>query len=273
MNEATMGTPSGPHVSSRIRGRQEAVVAEDKSKLNLNADDTQSSEWGEGHTRLCVACDGEGCGVCGQMGIIPGADFADEGNPFGEDPGPPESPLWGPPLDPNVPKSDRESYAHDFAKKVFCGWLREMAAHEMTTNPDGTGHVCAFGGVENGGFCWRVNRGAPHYGIWMEYPHVWEEVWDEQGGEWGLRPPTFDECIGMGLVPHAISDVAVQHKGMITVVIEIWHKHRIEAKALDYLRKEGIHVLEVPARWVLGQLRCPERIPAEFWLLPPRRRP
>lgn len=67
-----------------------------------------------------------------------------------------------------------ESYAHKAAKAVVVGWLRDAMAGN-----DGW-DFCGLSG--------RVNRGAPHYGVWEEYP-VCEggigstHVWDEYGWE------------------------------------------------------------------------------------------
>lgn len=185
-----------------------------------------------------------------------------------------------------APKSDTESFAHAHAKELFCGWLREAAA---TVGLDGCAKL--FTASPWGGISWRVNRAGPVWGVHLEFPHCGQNwAWDEQTewfeylGQWGdkeptpeevhelmvtasQRVPTFEECIAMKLPPITISDIAIQQKGRITAVIEIWHKHKIEPDKLAYLWTHDIEVYQVPARWVLGQLRRPERMP-DFRLQP-----
>src|SRR6185436_6591811 len=111
-----------------------------------------------------------------------------------------------------------ESYKHQFAKATLAGWLRDVAS----------GNVDEYVGIKP--LNWRVNRGEPHYGVWVEYPicldknnwilgtcNVWDEndgVWkgNETAWNWSVCPPTYDECIKLGLLPIAIFDVAIQHK-------------------------------------------------------------
>ena len=63
-----------------------------------------------------------------------------------------------------------ESYAHKAAKAAVVSWLRDAAVLDEW--------------VKAAGISWRVNRGAPWFGIWEEYPVVNGEdccVWDESG--------------------------------------------------------------------------------------------
>lgn len=168
--------------------------------------------------------------------------------------------------------SNLESYAHRAAKEVFAGWLREVAA-------------AAAGYASLGGISWRVNRGGPHWGVWLEYPIMpgrgWGGpdglVWDESSfpgssgclldSPWRMRPPTFDECIQhYGSAPQWIVDIAIQHKGTISTVIEIVHKHPPSPTKIKALAEcvTASEVWVIPARWVLGQVRRPESIPCEF---------
>jgi hypothetical protein len=162
-----------------------------------------------------------------------------------------------------------ESYAHKAAKSVFTQWLREEAER---ASPGGG--FANFLGIH-----WRVNRGAPHWGIWEEYPVLHDgtglaPVWDEMG--WhrpdlppdigNERPPTYEELKARSMIPTAILDIAIQHKGTIISGVEIVHKHAPDEHKLAFLDWRGIHkVLVIPAKWVLGQIDKPRRIPEEFW--------
>lgn len=170
-----------------------------------------------------------------------------------------------------------ESYAHKMAKEVVAAWLRELAAKGCAAESGNPG-------IDFGDLYWRVNRSAPHFGIWLEYPigrrgdvcgsrdgldPVWDEahwVRPELGSRWVDRPPTFDELIGIGRPPEYILDVAVQHKGAIVAAIEVVHKHPPSAEKLSALRSLEIKTSVVPAHWILGQVRLPDAIPSEFWV-------
>lgn len=152
-----------------------------------------------------------------------------------------------------------ESYAHRHAKELLLLWLRAEA--------------CAAGYDGYADFCdmsWRVNRQAPHYGVWTEYPVLADgtgidTVWDEHNEAWRSRPPTFDELRERDEYPAAILDIAIQHKGRIAFGIEIVHKHRCAPSKIEFLRGQ-LTLLEIPAYWVLGQVDRPTEIPAEFYL-------
>ena len=168
--------------------------------------------------------------------------------------------------------SGLESYAHRAAKEVFAGWLREVASEAR--------EYASLGGIS-----WRVNRGGPSWGVWLEYPImpgpgwggpdgcVWDETAIPSSGEdlsdspWRHRPPTYDECIEhYGKAPRWIVDIAIQHKGTISAVVEIVHKNppspeKIQSLAACTFASE---VWVIPARWVLGQVKRPKRIPIDF---------
>jgi hypothetical protein len=152
-----------------------------------------------------------------------------------------------------------ESHAHRLAKDLMAQWLREAAA---AVGPDGH--------AELGELSWRVNRGAPHFGVWLEYPFLDGApvaVWDERSERWLAAPPTYDELIALNLPPRVIVDIAVQHKGRIAWAIEITHKHPVDTTKLDFLRLwTDLTLIEIPAYWVLGQVDRPTAIPEEFFL-------
>lgn len=164
-------------------------------------------------------------------------------------------------------RENLESYKHKFAKNVMLDWFRSF-------------------GIDGGGlppFSWRPNRPEPHFGAWEEYPFCLDQdntvvgnapVWDEVGhgwfeekeylhgkeGAWLEKPPTYDECVSLGLCPIVVFDIALQHKGSIIYGIEIVHKHDISNIKLDYLKRIGIPTFRVEADWILSQCARPEKI-------------
>lgn len=154
-----------------------------------------------------------------------------------------------------------ESYAHAVAKRLLLEWLREAAS-----NPDPRG-IADFAG-----FTWAVNRGGPAFGIWDEYPILSDgygasPVWDEIDDRWRNDPPSYDDIVQMGFRPMAVVDIAIQRKGRLSIAIEVHHKHRVDARKLNFLRALDVGVLEVPSAWALGQVDRPREIPGEFWLI------
>ncbi len=144
-----------------------------------------------------------------------------------------------------------ESYKHKFAKSTLLGWLREAAA----------------------------DQGTPHLGIWEEYPfaiddknEVWGQgpVWDEldwfgllneHGDKFKNRTPTYDELIGLKLLPVCIFDIAIQHKGTIVYGIEVVHKNPVSPTKAAYFNRLGIiSVYEIEADWILSQVKRPDRL-------------
>lgn len=157
------------------------------------------------------------------------------------------------------PSRALESHAHRHAKRLLLKWLRDAAA--------GAG---LDGHADFAGLSWRVNRGAPHWGVWEEYPVLDDgvgiaPVWDERDRRWQGAPPTFDDITAIGECPSCILDIAVQHKGHVAFAIEVVHKHPCEPLKVQFLR-ERLTLVEIPAYWVLGQVDVPIAIPAEFYL-------
>lgn len=163
-----------------------------------------------------------------------------------------------------------ESYAHKAAKRVLIEWLRNAAARDIDKDR-----------AEFCGFTWRVNRGAPYYGVWEEYPFAngygYSPVWDESGWwqelqrargieteDWApagrQNHPTYDELIELGWRPDIILDVAIQHKGVCVAGFEIVHKHGLSDKKRNYLRSTGIEIYVLSADWILSQVRPPEKL-------------
>lgn len=148
-----------------------------------------------------------------------------------------------------------ESYQHLFAKKVLVQWLREAveasASYVTKLEP----------------FRWQPNGPPPLYGIWEEYPVCDESitsVWCERDEAYYERPPTYEECLALGLVPEVIFDVAIQHKGTIVYGIEVVHKNDISPEKMlrleSYYGVEPIEVYRVDAGWIMSQVRRPDKI-------------
>lgn len=158
-----------------------------------------------------------------------------------------------------------ESFAHKAAKELVAQWLREAAAEV------GWDKYTDFLGI-----FWRVNRPTPYWGVWTEYPILEDgtgvtPVWDET--EFGVPddeppvpPPSYEILVAAGRKPKIIVDVAIQHKGMLHTVIEVVHKNPPPAWKLDFLERQSIErYVQLPTRWVLGQVTRPISCPPEFW--------
>ena len=166
-----------------------------------------------------------------------------------------------------------ESYQHQFAKRVLAQWLRDEAKKDDLR-------------AKFGPFGWRVNRGGPHYGVWLEYPisESGEEVanvWDERGWSEELygesetqetRTPTYAECLKLGITPSVIFDIAIQHKGAIIYGIEIVHKNGLDERKLrklDAIYKAYRHfeVYAADAVWIMHQIGVPRQPDLGFELV------
>lgn len=155
-----------------------------------------------------------------------------------------------------------ESYKHKFAKETLAGWFREIS------------DLDEYVGLSP--IRWRVNRGGPNFGVWTEYPiclnnkndivgrSAWDEEhfysWMPEGVEFNDRPPTYDETIKLGLLPIAILDVAIQHKGYIVYGIEVVHRNDVSKIKFEYLNRIGIPIYRVDADWVLSRVKRPDEL-------------
>lgn len=153
-----------------------------------------------------------------------------------------------------------ESYMHLYAKATLLGWLRDAARAADGNN---------YASLQGSPISWRVNRDAPHFGIWEEYPISMEygltPVWDEfDCHQWQDAPPTREQCSEIGHRAECILDIAIQHKGVISYGIEIVHKNDVSDSKLQRLRECAAHqgaysrIFTVPARWVLSQVGPPK---------------
>jgi hypothetical protein len=158
-----------------------------------------------------------------------------------------------------------ESYKHKFAKDTLVDWLRNTVQQDKDKDSVSLDPIYA-----------RTNRGPPLFGVFTEYPVCIDctnkvrglcPVWDES--EWNndvQRPPTYDECLGMGLLPFVIFDIGILHKGSLYVAIEIVHRNHIDQQKRDKLAriwKEDSGWLElytIRADWILNQWQQPKTL-------------
>lgn len=166
-------------------------------------------------------------------------------------------------------KEKIESYQHAAARHTMIGWLRGAAARCP-------GQYATFGPLR-----WRVNRPEPTWGVFAEYPLiecmcrgvVGVPAWDEYP-MWPMDAPkitkqriipTRTELMRSGVIPLAIVDVAIQHKGMIADVIEIVHKSDLPMRKLVHLDRAGLRVWRADAKWVLERRDEPQEFPEKWF--------
>jgi hypothetical protein len=178
-----------------------------------------------------------------------------------------------------------ESYKHQFAKATLAGWFREICEENWNANVShNLDHVALYPAS------WRVNRGRPYWGVWTEYPicldknnrivgdQAWDETnWDQShldcecntkcdcpkykpGSLLDVRPPSYEEVIAIGLLPIAIFDVAIQHKGTVVYGFEVVHKNDVSKTKLEYLKRIFVEVYKIDADWILSRVARPKEL-------------
>ena len=157
-------------------------------------------------------------------------------------------------------KEKNESYGHWCAKMIFLDWLRAAAKEAKN-------EYARLGKIE-----WAVNRGAPTYGVFEEYPIIAGmcQPWDEHN-EWG-KTETWPDYAWMKenyRGAFKIPDLAITHKGVVSYVIEIVHKNDLSDDKFNFYCDLPIRpeVVVIPCQWVLGQFERPSGIPSEFFIL------
>lgn len=163
------------------------------------------------------------------------------------------------------PTIGRESYMHRAAKEVVARWLR--ASIEV----EGKGERVHMGTIVA-----QPNRGAPFYGVHIEYPITADgvgvsPVWDEAGWpgcgsfeDYDGTCPTAETLIAAGLRVACVCDIALWHKGWCTDIIEVVHKHPTPKWKIDFLRRVGVQdIWEVKAEWVMRQTARPTHLDLE----------
>lgn len=157
-----------------------------------------------------------------------------------------------------------ESYKHLYAKETLARWLADPQQDFID-----------FRNASGGGPFGR--------GVFVEYPFClddanklhgetpWSEGYSHSFPWRGDNAPTYDECLQMGLVPIAIFDIAIHHKGFICDAFEIVHKHDLtddKAMYIDRIKAEtGLRaVYGLSADWILSQIKRPKKL-KHLWTL------
>jgi len=169
-----------------------------------------------------------------------------------------------------VRKEKSESYQHAAARAAMIAWLHAAAARA------GCGKYATLGPLR-----WRVNRSATEWGVFAEYPliecmchgDVGVPAWDEYP-LWPMNAPkitkqgiipTPGELMRSGVVPLAVVDIAIQHKGVISDVVEIVHKNDLTLKKIARLDRAGVRVWRADAEWVAKHRAEPQEFPEKWF--------
>lgn len=132
-----------------------------------------------------------------------------------------------------------KTYAQKYAQELLIKWLRNEAE---------------FAGYDNyvkshllPRISWRVNRSEPFWGVFPDYPITTrgredsDSVWDEYVSNYELIRadgiPTINELWDCGLEVETIIDIAIQHKGLIKIVIFL---DDISIHARNFLKSSNI---------------------------------
>jgi len=166
-----------------------------------------------------------------------------------------------------VRKEKGETGLHAAARHIMLEWLRGAAARA------GRDGCATFGPLS-----WSVNRPEPKWGVFDEYPIIecmcygCVPVWDEYPA-WPMRPPvivkqgiipTRSELARAGAPPLAVVDIAIQHKGMISDVIEIVYTSDLTETKLAILSDRArLRVWRADAEWVVKHVDDPQEFPWE----------
>lgn len=162
-----------------------------------------------------------------------------------------------------------ESYTHKYAKDVFKQWC------DSDEWNDGSGYT-RFDTTDNRQIRWRSNRSE---NAWLEYPIVetkntnsiqshWDEIWPDERESWNSFIPTYDECKKHKLIPFAVVDLVLPHKGSPEYFVEICHKNPVSDEKLAKLKSAGMrNLIEIDAGWIMSQTSIPSKIKIKRWLL------
>jgi len=170
-----------------------------------------------------------------------------------------------------------ESYRHTAAKQTVFDWftncIREQQDGLRNVYCDGIQLSDSFGSAQ----------------ICVEHPFFLEHKpvfyngeafdgfspWGDAKAEWRDRSPTIEELVALGRWPKFICDIVVFLSGVPVYAIEIIHAAPVSYEKRHWLNRNGITVIEMPARRVLGQVRRPEKLPifrqSDAWKAAPPR--
>ncbi|BAZ20830.1 hypothetical protein NIES4073_17080 [Kalymmatonema gypsitolerans NIES-4073] len=132
-----------------------------------------------------------------------------------------------------------KTYAQKYAQDLLIKFLREEAKF--------VGYDAYVKSEVLPTITWRVNRDAPYWGIFPDYPiaksenTIIEIVWDEYlfNTESTRKDaiPTIDELWNFGLVLETVLDIAIQHKGVIHTAVFF---DEIPNHAINFLKTGAI---------------------------------
>lgn len=97
--------------------------------------------------------------------------------------------------------------------------------------------------------------------------NITETTFNYWGKECSGYVPSYEETIRYGETI-AVCDLAVIHKGIIRLCIEICHKNPVSEEKIKNLYKSGLeNLIELDAEWVMRQVKQPEKIKVKRWLI------
>ena len=162
----------------------------------------------------------------------------------------------------------KESFTHKLAKELLHSWLTEKWEHvdgpihnSINFIDNNTGENCQFG--EN-----QTDFVFMEYPITTDFPYLIDETMgccDENGCQYRskekycpcLKCPNFNFS-----KLEYVSDIALEHKGVVSTIIEIKHKHKTPPNKVERLTKNNgcTDIYEIDARHILGQIKKPKRL-------------
>ncbi len=175
-----------------------------------------------------------------------------------------------------------ESYKHKFAKETLASWLRAGPTLDSDLLDDGHDkHVL--------GSMMRDDDYRPL--VWTEFPIClnsnnnlvgnmptwdcmgpWYKIADQlgiQAGKYENAPPSYSECIDMGIMPICIFDVAVSFSSHLVRAYEVVHSNPISPTKLEYIRRIMnerygggcfLSIYTIEADWILSRCGVPESL-------------
>jgi hypothetical protein len=151
-----------------------------------------------------------------------------------------------------------ESYKHLCAKEVLAGWLRDIEKGK---------DFCELNPIK-----WRSN-----YGVFTELPfyetsdpyyfELSKGIKTTKSGNLSHRGKNplnwYDKSVDRGRILF-VPDITVFHKGTAVHLIEVVHKNPVSDYKLRTIQKffshHSVHVWEIPADWILSQVKMPQTL-------------
>jgi hypothetical protein len=147
-----------------------------------------------------------------------------------------------------------ESYKHQFAKQTLARWLADPEQKLVLCENTNAGGLNGRGVYTEYPFCLRSNGKLIGSSPWHETGWIPSKT----------DVPTYQECLDAEMLPICIFDVAIEHRGFISLAFEIVHKHEVTAEKRAYIQRIIHHgflrcVYGLSADWVLSQVGLPEK--------------